>query len=316
MASAPVPCVGGCAASLSYTVFMAGTIRFEASSALDYFALLVAEDASLSILEAAVSVGQDEYPQLDVQGVLAEIDALAARLKRRLPADAVPLQRLRVLNRFFFHELGFAGNVNHYYDARNSYLHEVLRVRRGIPITLALLYIELAQQIGLVAQGVSFPGHFLVKLRLNSRQQQGEVLIDPFTGHSLSREQLSELLLPYHHQRGMTGGDGDDEVSLGPFLRAATGREVLTRLLRNLKEIHRSGEDWAPLLAVQRRIVALLPQDWEERRDRGLAYAELGCLGEAAADLSFYLEQCPTAEDRGAMAERLAELRRAMPDRA
>ena len=143
------------------------TLRFEVPTALDYFAMLVADDASLSLVEAAASIAQDEHPQLDVQAVLAEIDALAAKLRRRVPADAVPLQRLRVLNRFFFHELGFAGNVNHYHDPRNSYLHEVLRSRRGIPITLAVLYIELAQQIGLRARGVSFPGHFLVKLRLS-----------------------------------------------------------------------------------------------------------------------------------------------------
>ena len=145
---------------------MTGSLRFEVPTALDYFAMLVVDDASLSLVEAAVSIGQDAQPRLDVQAALAEIDALATRLKRRVAADAVPLHRLRLLNRFFFQDLGFAGNVNHYHDPRNSYLHEVLRSRRGIPITLAVLYIELAQQIGLRAQGVSFPGHFLIKLRL------------------------------------------------------------------------------------------------------------------------------------------------------
>ena len=164
---------------MSYTAAMSGTLRFDVPSALDYFALLVADDASLSLIEAAVSIAQDEHPQLDVQAVRADVDAHAARLRRRVPADAVPLQRLRVLNRYFFQELGFAGNVNHYHDPRNSYLHEVLRSRRGIPITLAVLYIELAQHIGLAAQGVSFPGHFLIKLHLNQGQRQGEVLIDP-----------------------------------------------------------------------------------------------------------------------------------------
>lgn len=125
---------------------MTGSLRFEVPTALDYFAMLVVDDASLSLVEAAVSIGQDAQPQLDVQAVLAEIDALATRLERRVAADAVPLQRLRLLNRFFFQDLGFAGNVNHYHDPRNSYLHEVLRTRRGIPITLAVLYIELAQQ--------------------------------------------------------------------------------------------------------------------------------------------------------------------------
>ena len=306
------PSIRSLPAAVPYTATMAGSLRFEMPTALDYFAMLVADDASLSLVEAAVSIAQDAQPQLDVQAVLAEVDTLAAKLRRRLPADAVPLQRLRLLNRFFFQELGFAGNVNHYYDPRNSYLHEVLRSRRGIPITLAVLYIELAQQIGMAAQGVSFPGHFLVKLRLNQGQRQGEVLIDPFTGRSLSRDELSELLLPYRRSHGLIG---DDEVPLGLFLQSATDRDVLARMLRNLKEIHRSSEEWPELLAVQRRLVVLLPRDWHERRDRGLTYAELGCVREAADDLVVYLEHRPAADDADALTERLAELRRARPRR-
>jgi len=262
---------------------MAGPLRFDALSPLDFFASLVAEDASLSLVEAAVSIAHDEHPQLDVMAVQAEIDALALKLKRRLPADAVPLQRLRLLNRYFFQELGFAGNVNNYYDPSNSYLHAVLAMRRGIPISLAVLYIEFATQIGLSAQGVSFPGHFLIKLRLNQGQRQGEVLIDPFTGHSLSRDELADLLVPYKRSHGMSG---DDDVPLGLFLQSATSRDILARMLRNLKEIHRSAEDWRRLLAVQRRLVVLLPQAWEELRDRGLTQAELGLNREAADDLS------------------------------
>ena len=97
---------------------------FEAPTALEYFATLVADDASLSLTEAAAAIAQDEFPQLDTQAVLADIDSLAHKLKKRIPLDAVPVQRLRWLNRFFFQEMGFAGNVNDYYDPRNSYLHQ------------------------------------------------------------------------------------------------------------------------------------------------------------------------------------------------
>jgi regulator of sirC expression with transglutaminase-like and TPR domain len=281
---------------------MASSMRFAAPTALEYFSTLVADDASLSLLEAAVAIAQDEYPQLDTQSVLAEIDTLAERLKRRIPADAVPVQRLRWLNRYFFQELGFAGNVNDYYDARNSYLNAVLETRRGIPITLSVLYIELATQIGLTARGVSFPGHFLVKLKM----PQGEVVIDPFTGQSLSREELDELLVPYRKRQGL---EGDFEVPLGLFLQAAPARDVLARMLRNLKEIHRSAEDWPRLLAVLERLVVLLPLEWQERRDRGLAYAEIGLVELAARDLADYLQHVPQAEDRGAIDERLRSLR-------
>ena len=277
--------------------------HFETPTALEYFASLVAEDDRFPLLEAAVAVAQDETPGLDVQGVLAEIDALAERLRRRIPADAMPLARVRLLNHYFFRELGFAGNVNDYYDPANSYLHRVLATRRGIPITLAVLYVELATQVGLKARGVSFPGHFLVKLKM----PQGEVVIDPFTGQSLSREELDELLAPYKRSRGLTG---EFDAPLGLFLQSAPARDVVARMLRNLKEIHRSAEDWPRLLAVLERLVLLLPQAWEERRDRGLAYAELGMNGAAAGDLAAYLEHAVEAQDRPAISARLAELRR------
>ena len=269
---------------------------------LEYFASLVADDAHFALTEAAISLAQDEVPALDAQMVLAEIDAVAQTLKRRIPADVVPVQKLRFLNRYFFQELGFAGNVNDYYASANSYLHEVLRTRRGIPISLAVLYIELAMQIGLTARGVSFPGHFLVKVKM----PQGEVVIDPFTGQSLSRDELDERLMPYKRRQGLLG---EFDMPLGLFLQPASPREVLARMLRNLKEIHRSAEDWPRLLAVQQRLVVLLPRDWDERRDRGLAQAELGVWDAAADDLDAYVQHSPQAEDRGAIAERAAELR-------
>lgn len=230
--------------------------KLEIPSRLDYFASLVAEDEGLPLIEAAVAVGQDVDPDLDPQRVLVELDALGTRLKRRIPADAAALQRLRFLNRYFFDELGFGGNVNDYHDVANSYLHRVLDTRRGIPITLALLYCELAGQAGLVARGISFPGHFLVKVRM----PRGEVVIDPFSGHSLSREELEYRLAPYRQQRGLVG---DFELPLGMFLQAASRREVLARLLHNLKEIHRSSGNWPGLLQVQERLVILLPRAWE-----------------------------------------------------
>jgi len=285
-----------------------GSLLLHAPTALEYFASLVADDASFALTETAVSIAHDEYPALDTQGVLGEIDALAARLKARIAADAAPMQRLRLLNRFFFQELGFAGNVNDYYDAKNSYLHFVLQSRRGIPITLAVLYVEIAAQVGLHASGVSFPGHFLVKLRM----PQGEVVIDPFTGQSMSREALDALLVPYRRREGL---QGNSPLSLALFLQAASPREIVARMLRNLKEIHRSNEDWLRLYAVMQRLVILLPSAWEERRDRGLAAAQLGAVKAAVADLSSYLEHVPHAGDRFAINERLLELGHGDPSR-
>ncbi len=282
---------------------MSSGVRLEVPSNLDYFAMLVAQDEGFPLLEAAIAVGQDRDAGLDPQAVMVELDRLGARLARRIPADAVPLQRLRWLNRYFFDELAFGGNVNDYYAADNSYLHCVLDSRRGIPITLALLYIEMASHAGLKARGISFPGHFLVKLRL----PRGEVVIDPFTGHSLSRENLEERLGPYRRQRGLLG---DFEVPLGLFLQEAAPRELLARLLRNLKEIHLSAEDWPALLQVQERLVRLMPLSWTEHRDRGLAYAELGLEDLALADLHRYLDNCGDAEDAPALRERMGRMGR------
>lgn len=264
---------------------------------LAYFASLVASDEGFPLMEAAVSLAQDDDPALDVQGVLAEVDALAQRLRARLPADAAPLQRLRLLNRYFFNELGFGGNVNDYHDRRNSLIPAVLATRRGIPISLAVLYQEIGAQAGLTVRGIAFPGHFLVKVSL----PRGEVIIDPFSGQSLARDDLEDRLAPFRRRLG-----DDDELPLGLFLVAAAPRDTVARMLRNLKEIHRTRADWRRLERVLARLVILLPEAWTERRDHALVLAELGARREAAAALSIYLTRCPDADDAPALARHLA----------
>jgi len=277
---------------------------FQAPTPLAYFETLVHSDEQFPLLEAAASLAQDEYPELDVQQVLGDVDQLLARLRRRLPADAAPLARLRALNQFFFHDLSFGGNVNDYYDPDNSYLNAVLRTRRGIPISLAVLWMELAQGIGLHARGVGFPGHFMLKVTL----PKGQVVIDPFTGRSLSREELAERLEPYKRSNGLVG---DFDVPLGLYLQPAMSREIIARMLRNLKEIHRAQEDWMRLIAVEDRLIVLLPGAWGEYRDRGLAHADQGHSALAVRDLETYLAHAEDALDIDAISERVAALRRA-----
>lgn len=279
--------------------------EYPAPTPLGYFAALVGDDDALPLFEAATSIAQDEYPDLDVQQVLGDVDQMLARVRRRCAADAGPLQRLRTLNQFFFRDMGFGGNVNNYYDPDNSFLNAVLRTRRGIPITLAVLWLELAQGLGLKARGVNFPGHFMVKVNLPN----GQVVIDPFTGQSLSREDLSERLEPYKRRNGLVD---DFDVPVGLYLQAATPREILARLLRNLKEIHRTQEDWLRLIAVLDRLLILLPDAWIEYRDRGLAWAEMGDVRLAVGDLETYVEHADDTLDRDAIDQRLQELRRAL----
>jgi len=272
---------------------------------LEYFAALVQSDDGFPLLEAAASIAQDEYPGLDVQQLLDEMDHLLARLKRRLGPDTPAIERLRVLNQFFFADLGFGGNVNNYYDPENSYLHAVLHTRRGIPISLGVLWLELAQGVGLQVRGVAFPGHFMVKALLPG----GQVLMDPFTGQSLSREELSERLMPF--RRGAES-QGLDDVPLGLYLQAAQPREIIARMLRNLKEVHRASQDWPRLVAVQDRLIVLLPEAWVEWRDRGLALAECGHVAQAVKDLETYLARAEDGLDLDTIAERVSALRRAL----
>jgi regulator of sirC expression with transglutaminase-like and TPR domain len=279
-------------------------LNLSAPTPLEYFGSLAQSDDQFPLLEAAASIAQDEYVDLDVQQVLGDVDQLLARLKRRLPADAAPLQRLRALNQFFFRDLSFGGNVNDYCDPDNSYLNVVLRTRRGNQITLAVLWIELAQGLGLHARGVCFPGHFMVKVNL----PKGQVVIDPFTGQSLSREELAERLEPYKRRSGLVD---EFEVPLGLYLQAAPARDIIARMLRNLKEIHNAQEDWQRLIAVQDRLVILLPDAWAEYRDRGIAHAEQGHTELAVVDLETYLVHAQDALDIDVIADRVANLRRA-----
>jgi regulator of sirC expression with transglutaminase-like and TPR domain len=272
---------------------------------LDYFTSLVQSDEQFPLLEACASLAQDEYPELDVQQVLGDMDQLQARLQRRLAADAPPLHRLRMLNQFFYRELGFGGNVNNYYDPDNSYLNAVLRTRMGIPISLAVLWMELAQGLHLQVRGINFPGHFLVKVNL----PKGQVVIDPFVGQSLSREELVERLAPYKQQQQSEHGE-DFDVPLGLYLQSARPRDILARMLRNLKEVHRSQSDAQRLLAVQNRLVVLLPEAWSEYRDRGLTHADLGNTDEAVLDLEKYLVFAEEPRDTAVIADRVSALRR------
>jgi regulator of sirC expression with transglutaminase-like and TPR domain len=280
-------------------------MQFDVPTPLAYFANLVESDEQFPLLEAAACLAQDEYPELDVQRVLGDVDQLLARLKRRLPADASALQRLRLLNQFFFRELSFGGNLNDYYDPDNSYLNAVLRTRRGIPIALAVLWLELAQGLGLHARGVAFPGHFMVKVTL----PKGQVIIDPFTGQSLSREELSERLEPYRQRSGLVD---EFEVPMGLYLQSATPREIIARMLRNLKEIYKGQSDAARLIAVLDRLLVLQPQAWSEYRDRGLAWAEQGEAARALGDLQVYLEHAEDAIDLDEVNQRIEQLRRAL----
>jgi len=268
---------------------------------LDYFTSLVAEDEHFPLTEAAVAVAQHAYPDLDVQGVLDKIDQWGNKLKKQITPDTPPIQRLQLLKHFFYQELGFGPNPNDFYAPENSYLHQIIENRRGIPISLAVLMMELGQQIGLNIRGVSFPNHFMMRISL----QQGEIIMDPLTGDSLSKNQLQEMLDPYLDAKGYRG---ELSLPLNIFLRASSPREILSRFMRNLKMIYSEDERWERLLGLQERLVILLPDSTEEIRDRGLIFAQLEYIRPAIVDLQHYLSKMPGAEDAADIREHITTL--------
>lgn len=268
---------------------------------LSYFKSLVETDVDFPLLEAAAAIAQDEEPLLDIQEVLDASDALLVRLNRRLKGVVEPLKKLSTLNQFFYSELGFAGNANNFYAPENCYLNEVMRTRKGIPISLAVIWLELAQALDLQADGVCFPGHFLIKVTV----PEGLIVMDPLTGESMGLENLSERLSLF---RSHLGTPEDMEPPLGLFLQPATPRDIVNRMLRNLQEIFRSQQDWDRLIPVLDRLIVLNPDAPTDRRDRGMALIQAGQLERARLDLLYYLDQVPDAADAGAISQQLASL--------
>ena len=269
-------------------------------SPLEYFGALVQSDVHFPLLEAAISLGLEASPSVPLQQVQADCDHLLARLKRRLASDASAMHRLRLLNQYFFEELGFSCTLNDFEDPDNCFIHAVLDNRRGDPIALALIWLELAQGLGLDVEGLALPGHFMVKVRL----PQALVVMDMVSGRSQSPEDLSELLEPF---RALYGGSAED---LRLFLQPTPPRDIMALLLRKLQDSYRVRLDWLRVIAVLNRLLVLLPDAADVYRDRGLAYAALGKATQAVQDLERYLAQAQEADDVHVVSECLADLRR------
>jgi regulator of sirC expression with transglutaminase-like and TPR domain len=266
--------------------------------------LLAREEGAIDLARACLLIAQDAYPGLDIDGYLGEIERLAARLRGRLPEAMDAEARIVALNEFLFADLGFTGNADHYYDPRNSYLNEVLDRRTGIPLTLSVLYMEIGRRIGLPLDGVSFPGHFLVRLQL-----RGSLLVlDPFSGGEPQSEADLRARLRRVIPEGATGPVPLEELPLEQFLEPAGKRQILARLLRNLKGIYREADKPERLLEVLNRMRVVAPEAHGELRERGLLYQRLECYRAALKDLADYAALEPDAPDAEEMRARVLEL--------
>lgn len=267
-----------------------------AKSAIEAFAAEVAPertDGEIELDRAALLIAAPEYPELDLPRYLGKLDALADRLLVHLKPDAGPLETARLLQRVLGADEGFRGNLDDYYDASNSYLNEVLDRRVGIPITLSVVYIEVARRVSLELEGIGFPGHFLVR-------HQGLVL-DPFEGGRV----LSEIDLRDRLERLSNG-----TLRFGPRLMASVDkRQILYRMLANLKSIHINARDPARGLAAVDRMLLLSPDAALDHRDRALCLARLERPVEALSALKRYRELSPNARDGEEIDAMAAKLR-------
>ena len=275
------------------------------AAGLEQFAELVArEDDRIELARACLQIAQDAYPGLDVDGYVGELERFARRLRTRFAPGALAEDRVIALNEFLFDDLGFGGNTDDYYDPRNSYLNEVIDRRTGIPITLSVLYLEIGRRIGLPLEGVSFPGHFLVRLPLRG----GTLVLDPFSGgvpqpEAELRERLKRVI-----PRDALGGVPVAELPLEQFLEPASNRQILARLLRNLKGVYREKDRPERLLAVLNRMLVVVPDSAAELRDRGFVYQRLECWRPALQDLTEYLRREPDAPDQDEVRAKLVDL--------
>jgi regulator of sirC expression with transglutaminase-like and TPR domain len=262
------------------------------------------EDARIDLAHACLMIAQDAYPTLEVDRYLGDIERMAMRLRGRMPQTSAVEERVAALNEFLFDDLGFRGNTEEYYDPRNSYLNDVIDRKTGIPISLSVIYMAVGRRVGLPLEGVSFPGHFLVRVRLRA----GVLVLDPFAGGAPQseadlRERLQRVIPPE-----ATDNVPVSELPLDQFLEAATNRQVLARVLRNLKVIYRETDKPERLLEVLNRMLLVSPDATAELRDRGVVYQRLECYRAALKDLSDYVEREPDAPDLDEVRARLVDV--------
>ncbi|MEH2059578.1 MAG: SirB1 family protein [Nostoc sp.] len=267
------------------------------SSARQYFYQEIQQsDEHIDLAKAALYIALEEYPNLDPEEYLNALDTMAWELQERLPSSRYPLRIVQSINQYLYDDLKFSGNKIDYYDPRNSFFNDVIDRRLGIPITLALVYLEVARRIDFPMVGVGMPGHFLIRPDIPDI----EIFVDAFNGGEIIFAQDCEERLSQLYQQA---------VMLQPeFLAVVGNRQFLARMLTNLKFIYMKQQELEKTLAAIERILLLFPGLTLEMRDRGLIYYQLGYYPQAVDDLQNYLTKVPDAHDAAVIRRLLTEL--------
>jgi regulator of sirC expression with transglutaminase-like and TPR domain len=258
---------------------------------------LCRSESELELGRAALLIAQEEYPQLSVELYLARLDQVAEEVKDRLANETAPLVVLGDVIQTLYVRRKFSGNRDAYYDPRNSFLNDVLDRGVGIPLTLGIVVLEVGWRLGLPLEGVNFPGNFLVRYV----GEDARLLIDPFNGGKIHFEDEAQTLLDQAY--------GGMVRVQEPFLRAASRRDMLVRMLTNLKGIYLKIGDHPRALAAVERLLMITPMAPVESRSRGVLLARLGRHEEAATQLEAYLRVSPGADDKELVEEMLEDLR-------
>jgi regulator of sirC expression with transglutaminase-like and TPR domain len=264
-----------------------------------YFSGIVSgPDENINLAEATLYIAQIEYPNLDTSAYLSILDAMAAELRDIIPIASSANNTISLINDYLFDTLGFSGNWRNFNDPRNSFLNDVLDRKLGIPISLSLIYMDIGKRLGLELYGVSFPGHFLIKFI----HEKEEFIIDPFSGGVVLEE--TELLERLKH----FSEDRQSRWNLEELLQSASNKEVLIRILRNLKNIYIEVDDLQHALHVTNLQLILDPDSADGLRDRGFIYESLDCYRAASEDFQRYLVLNPAANDCQSIQSRLSGL--------
>jgi regulator of sirC expression with transglutaminase-like and TPR domain len=260
--------------------------------------LITLPDLEIPLAEAALLLACEEYPQLTLAPYLDELDRMAGTVRKRLQDSEAPSKVIDTINRVLFDEYRFRGNTEDYYDPRNSFLNDVIDRRVGIPITLSAIYIEVAQRLGVSIEGVGIPGHFVVRYRT----PDGGILLDPFNrGSVVTREECRRIVENLNFEID----EGDEG-----WLRRVSNRQILVRMLNNLKVIYLKAGTFDKALVMVELMVLAEPDAAELYRERGLLRLQMRQFKDASRDLEHYLNSREDIEDRSQIEDYLIDLRR------
>lgn len=274
---------------------------FAADAILELQRLIASESADtvgadFDLATGALLVASTDDPNVDISGCCANLDRMAEAARARMPSEPGPLEELNAITDLLFGVIGFTGNRDDYYNPNNSYLHQVLERRLGIPITLSLLCIEVGRRAGVPVLGIGMPGHFLIRHR-----DEENYFVDAFNGGALmNRDECGAVLRQ---------AAGDDARLEEHHLNPATPREILARVLRNLKAVYWDREDFDRCITTIGALMTVLPDRPEEQRDRGVVHLKAGNHQQSADDFAAYIEAAPQADDIETVRNALSRLR-------